>query len=449
MRKTIITLVVAVASLVPATTWADGMPPSASKTPAAGTPQGSPASGNRVTMADLAPDAPNEYTVVKGDTLWGISGRFLKDPWKWPQIWEMNRDQIKNPHWIYPGNVIRLDRTGDSPRLTMGSGGPGGPGSTASTGPSGGTEAEATANVVKLDPRVRVESLETAVLSIPGSVIGPFLSQPLIVEEGGLNSAPTILATEESRVIVGQGDLAYADRIGNNDGVNWQVYRPGAVLRDPDTGEVLGHEAKYLGDARVRRFGNPTTLEVTKARQEINRGDRLTVARETSYPSYVPRAPDKPIKGSIMSVDGGVSELGQFQIITINRGARDGVEVGHVLASYRRGQVVTTRPSQDLESPKWMSNWEWGKWSWPSWPSWTWGTGDTKAVHVVPAPAPYQPAEEPKGSSGAAIVVGQELRLPDERNGLIFVFRVFEKMSYAMVMKATKPIYINDVVQTP
>ncbi len=440
MRKTIITLVVAVASLVPATTWADGMPPSAEKTPAAGTSQGGPASGNRVTMADLAPDAPNEYTVVKGDTLWGIAGRFLKDPWKWPQIWEMNRDQIKNPHWIYPGNVIRLDRTGDSPRLTLG-GGPGG------TGPSGGTEAEATANVVKLDPRIRVENLETAIPPIPGSAIGPFLSQPLIVEEGGLDGAPTILATEESRVIVGQGDLAYADRIGNNDGVNWQVFRPGATLRDPDTGEILGREAKYLGDARVRRFGNPTTLEVTKARQEINRGDRLTVARETSYPSYVPRAPDKPIKGTIMSVDGGVSELGQFQIITINRGARDGVEVGHVLASYRRGQVVTTRAAQDLESPKWMTNWEWGKWSWPSW---TGGTGETKPMPVVPAPAPYTPADASRSTtSGAALTGRSELVLPDERNGLIFVFRVFEKMSYAMVMKATKPIYIGDVVQTP
>jgi hypothetical protein len=389
-------------------------------------------------MADLAPDAPNEYTVVKGDTLWGIAGRFLKDPWKWPQIWEMNRDQIKNPHWIYPGNVIRLDRSGDSPRLTLG-GGPGG------TGPSGGTEADAAANVVKLDPRIRVENLETAIPTIPGSAIGPFLSQPLIVEEGGLDGAPTILATEESRVIVGQGDLAYADRIGSNDGVNWQVFRPGATLRDPDTGEILGREAKYLGDARVRRFGNPTTLEVTKARQEINRGDRLTPARETSYPSYVPRAPDKPIKGTIMSVDGGVSELGQFQIITINRGARDGVEVGHVLASYRRGQVVTTRAAQDLDTPKWFTDWSWGSWSWPAWNP---GAGETKPMPVVPPPSSYQPADPSRASAGATLV-GRELRLPDERNGLIFVFRVFEKMSYAMVMKATKPIYIGDVVQTP
>jgi LysM domain len=433
MRKTIITLVVAVASLVPVSTWADGMPPSEAKPASAGASTGSPDSGNRVTMADLAADAPNEYTVVKGDTLWGIAGRFLKDPWRWPQIWQMNRDQIKDPHWIYPGNVIHLDRSGDSPRLTLGGGAAAG---AENVGPSGGTEAEATSNVVKLDARIRVETLEAAVPSIPGSAIGPFLSQPLVVEAGGLDNAPTILATEEGRVIVGQGDLAYADRIGSNDGVSWQVFRPGAILRDPETGEILGLEAKYLGDARVRRFGDPTTLEVTKARQEINRGDRLIPAREVSFPSYMPRAPDKPIKGEIMSVEGGVLELGQFQIITINRGARDGVEVGHVLASYRKGQVVKTRPGQELESPRWVSNWSWRSWKWPS--EWKWG-GDAKAA---PAPAVAQPADTPKSSSSS-------LTLPDERNGLIFVFRVFEKMSYAMVMKASRPIYIGDVVQTP
>jgi hypothetical protein len=389
------------------------------------------AAPTRVTEADLAADAPAEYTVVKGDTLWGISGRFLKDPWKWPLIWEMNQDQIKNPHLIYPGDIVRLDR--ERLRLSLASGGAGG------AAGMGGSSAEAAANVVKLDPRVRIEPLQSAIPSIPGSVIGPFLSQPLIVEVDGMANAPAIVATEESRVIVGAGDTAYADRIGSDDGVNWQVFRQGVPLRDPESGEVLGYEAKYVGDARVRRFGNPTTLEILRTRQEVNRGDRLAPARETAFPTYVPRAPDKPIRGAIMSVDGGVSEFGQYQVITINRGARDGVEVGHVLASYRRGAVIGSggRTADFTISPRLFGG--------------SMGGMDIRPNPVVPDPpgsaAPARPSE-PGKVVGVAQTSGP-LKLPDERNGLVFVFRVFDKLSYALVMRSTRPIYIGDVVQTP
>jgi hypothetical protein len=415
-----------VASLVPAQLLADGMPSSAEKA----APKGAQAAGSsRVTMADLQPDAPNEYTVVKGDTLWGIAGRFLKDPWKWPQIWEMNRDQIKDPHWIYPGNVIRLDRSGASPRLTLG----GAAGAGGDQAASGGTEAEATANVVKVDPRIRIETLAAAIPSIPGSAIGPFLTQPMVIEEGGLNNAPTIVATEESRVVVGAGNLAYADRISSDDGVNWQVFRPGVALRDPDTGEILGYEAKYIGDVRVRRFGDPTTLEITKARREINRGDRLTPAREVSFPSFVPHAPDKPVMAAIMAVDEGVSELGQFQVIAINRGARDGIEIGNVLASYRRGQVVTAsgQRREELEGPSWFRN--------------MWGRMRTSRAATD---SPRGEAAEGE-KKGGAVLAGSTITLPDERNGLVFVFRVFEKMSYGLVMKATRPIYVGDILTNP
>jgi hypothetical protein len=423
MRKTSITLVVALASLVPAVLLADGMPPSAEK----GKQEGPAPDASKVAVSDLAPDAPDQYTVVKGDTLWGIAGKFLKDPWKWPQIWNMNREQIKDPHWIYPGDVIKLDRNAaGGPSLSVGGRGEG--------GPSGGTEAQAVANSVKLDPRVRVEPLQTAIPSIPGSVIGPFLTQPLVVEEGGLSDAPTILATEESRVIIGSGDTAYADRIASGSSVNWQVFRAGDALRDPESGEVLGYEAKYVGDARVRRFGNPTTLEIVRARQEVNRGDKLMPARETSFPSYVPHAPDKPIKGSIMSVEGGVSELGQFQIITINRGSRDGVEVGYVLAAYRRGPSLgASGQSQSYFDSEILGKWFSGL-----------GFG-SKPSYVV---TPYSQSASGDGKSGA-VLVGSSITLPDERTGLIFVFRVFEKMSYAMVMRASKPMYIGDYVQTP
>lgn len=398
------------------------MPPSPGKT---GEKQAS-AEGSKVTNADLAPDAPDQYTVVKGDTLWGIAGRFLKDPWKWPQVWDMNRDQVKDPHWIYPGDVIRLDRSGASPRLTLNGAGGG-----AGGGSSGGTAADAEANVVKIDPRTRIERLQEAIPSIPGSVIGPFLSQPMVVEEGSLAGAPMIVATEESRVIIGAGDSAYADRIGTGDAINWQVFRPGEALKDPETGETLGIEARYVGDVRVRRYGNPTTLVVTKARKEINRGDLLLPARETSFPSFMPRAPGKPLRGVIMSVDGGVSELGQFQVVTINRGTRDGIEVGHVLAVYRRGQLVSKGRIVDEATS--------GK-------SWTLSM---KPNPVVPDPPGMASSEGSNTVRIGGAAAPDTLRLPDERTGLMFVFRVFEKMSYAIVMKATRPIYIGDFVQTP
>ena len=428
MRKTSITLVVALASLVPGGAVADGMvpapgKPAANQAPAApsATAEKAAASGQRVTQADLQPDAPDQYTVQKGDTLWGIAGRFLKDPWKWPQIWQMNQDRISNPHLIYPGDVIRLDKSGEYPSLALGG-----------AGGSGGSAAEAAANVVVLNPRVRVEPLAMAIPSIPGSVIGPFLSQPLVIDESVLSVAPSILATQESRVIVGQGDTAYADRIGANDGVNFQVFRPGTPLHDPDSNELLGFEAKYVGDARVRRYGNPTTLEITKAREEINRGDRLMPAREATYPTYMPRAPEKPVVGTIMSVDGGVSELGQYQIVTLNRGARDGLQVGHVLASYHRGETVGTAPDDFFNTPRWLQNL---------------GLGRNPVVPEPPPEASAAPGDKPLTTGEAA--TGSTIKLPDERNGLVFVFRVFEKMSYGLVMKATRPIYVGDVIRNP
>ena len=358
-------------------------------------------------MSDLKSDAPDAYTVVKGDTLWGIAGKFLKEPWRWPEIWNMNKDRIKDPHWIYPGDVIRLDKSGEFPSLSLA---------------SGGGQAEAEANVVKVDPRIRAEPLRIAIPSIPASSIGPFLSQPLVVEAGGLETAPVIVANQEERVIVGAGDTTYAEPVAG-DIINWQAFRPGTALRDPETNEILGYEAKYVGDLRVRRYGHPTTLEIIKAREEITRGDRLMPAREVTLPSYVPHAPDKPIKGVIMSVEGGVSEFGQFSIITINRGSRDGMEVGHVLGSYRRGVPVGVPGAQAASSwtvgpiNTWFNHWGWGP------------------PQTVSTPAP--------GPAGGPLV------LPDERNGLVFVFRVFEKMSYAMVMRANRPIYVGDIVQTP
>ena len=393
MRKLIIALVVASASLVP------GL---ASSQATATT-----------SVSDLQADAPTQYTVVKGDTLWAISGRFLKEPWKWPEIWQMNRDQIKNPHLIYPGDVIRLDRNGSIASLTL---------------LPGGIEG----NVVRLQPRTRVETLSTAIPSIPGTAIGPFLTQPLVLETAGMDEYPRIVATEEERVIVGSGNLAYVNGLRAGDPVNWQIFRPGQALTDPETGEILGYEAQYLGDARVKRFGTPSTVEITRARQEIDEGDRLMPSREISFPAYVPRAPDKQIKGTILSVDGSVSDFSQYSIIAINRGSRDGVEVGHVLATFRRGNTVSRTRSGRPSLLREILGMEVG-------------TLDVKAVPVVPdtVVASSDPTAAPRPDPYQPVV------LPDERSGVVIVFRTFEKMSYALVLKSVRPISIGDYVQKP
>lgn len=315
---------------------------------------------------------PNRYIVVKGDTLWDIAGKFLKEPWRWPEIWKMNKPQIKNPHWIYPGDVIVLDMSSGSPELRLVKG----------------------IETVKLSPRIRVEPAETsAIPSIPLAAIGPFLSKPLVIAEGELEKAPYIIGTEENRVILGAGNSAYVQSIAEGGALNWHIYRPGKALVDPDSHETLGYEAIYLGDASINRFGAPATIRITKSSQEINIGDRLVEMQEATTSAYVPHAPEKTILGRIVSAYGGVAEVGKGSIVTLNKGTRDGLEVGHVLALYRHGRNI---------SP---------------------------GVHDDTSP--------------------ETVKLPDERYGLVFVFRVFDKLSYALVMQSERPVHVLDDVRTP
>jgi hypothetical protein len=323
----------------------------------------------------------------------------------------MNREQIKDPHWIYPGDLIRLDRSGAEPRLSIVPGG----------------QAAAEATVVKLNPKVRVETLASAIPTIPANVIGPFLTHPLVVESDGGLLEPSVLGVDEDRVILGAGDTAYADRIVSTDGTDWQIYRPARPLHDPETGELLGYEAEYVGDAKVSRYGDPTTIQITRARMEVHRGDRLAPTHETAFPSYVPHAPERAVRGSIVGVDGGVSELGQFQIVILNRGARDGLEPGHVLATYRRGRLVDRPRADGYETPRWMREY------------------DVKPYPVVPDPPQPQYPDEATHIKTAT----GPIRLPDERNGVLLVFRVFDRLSYALVMRSTRPIYVGDAIQTP
>ena len=319
----------------------------------------------------IKPDAPDRYVVVPGDTLWGIAQRFTNSPWRWPELWNLNKDEIKNPHRIYPGNVIVLDRLHG--RLSI-----------------EGAE--------MLHPRMRViGSTEAPVPSIPPSVIEPFLSQPLVIEPGGLDNAPTVIATQQDRVILEAGNTAYVRGIMNSNEKTWDVYRPGSALIDPDTNRTLGYEAIYLGTAEVTRKGDPTTVRLLKVKREVGVGDKLIPAPPPQEVNYAPHSPSVFIKGRVMSIYGGVQrvgETGNYSIITLNRGKADGIDIGTVRAVYTHGETVT----------------------------------DTT---------------KPKGSSDALI------HLPDEPNGEVFVFRVFDRVSYALIMRIKRPVKPLDVVENP
>lgn len=338
----------------------------------------------------LKPTAPDRYVVQKGDTLWSIATKFLNDPWRWPEIWRMNQEQINNPHSLSPGDVLVLDRSATPPQLrqitAVGPGGAGG------SGGVGGAE------TVKLSPRVYTDSLAAeAIPAIPPKAIEPFLTQPLIIEEGGLDNAPRIVATEENRVNVGEGGIAYVKGLGSAATQVWQVYRAGRPLIDPDNDRTLGFEAVFLGTARVTQSGEPATVQILNAKKEISAGDRLVAAPPPSVPMYVPHAPIIAINGRIIALYDALATSvgGRDSIISINRGKRDGLELGHVLAVYRN--VVVHDQKDYLKS---------------------------------------------RGASPT-------IALPPERYGLVFIFRTFNSVSYALVMESTRPIQSGDIVQNP
>ena len=358
----------------------------------------------------IKPDAPDRYIVVPGDTLWGISQRYTDSPWRWPELWNMNKEQIRNPHLIYPGYVLLLDRErgqltiaqpgGTGARESEQVGGPQesrAPTTEAPTAPTTGAATATDPSIVKLTPHLRAESLaRQGIPSIPSNLIEPFLTRPLVIEPDGLDKAPTIVGTQTDRVIIAAGNFAYVRGIGSSKEDTWYVYRRGGALVDPDTNQTLGYEAIYLGTAQVTRPGDPATIVLTTAVREVGAGDKLVAASRPQVISYAPHAPGTKINGRIMSIygSGRVGEAGPQAIITVNRGRANGIEVGHVLALYNRGGTV-----RDMSKPQ--------------------------------------------GSENSTI------SLPDERAGLAFVFRVFDRISYALVMHVTRPVSPLDVVQTP
>jgi hypothetical protein len=333
--------------------------------------------------AAFKPDYPDRYVVVKGDTLWDIASRFLNDPWLWPQVWQIN-PKIRNPHLIYPGDVIVLYYVDGKPYLTL-------------EGVAGvvppGVAPPKDIETVKLRPQIRYDSLEKAIDTIPRSAIGPFLYRPRVVTKEEIDNAPYIVSSYEEHLISGTGNRVYAKNVTNEQIAQYGVIRPGEVYRDPDTNEVLGYEVIRVAAARVVRVGDPTTLTLVHAKREVLNGDLLLPSEEGELDfTFFPQPPRDAINGQIISVFDGVSLIGQYNVVVLNRGKRDGLVVGNVLAIYQAGKQVV----------------------------------------------------DPQGKSSTSRVT-----LPDERAGVLMVFRTYEKVSYALVMRATRAIHVNDRVTNP
>jgi hypothetical protein len=356
----------------------------------------------------LKDNAPDRYIVVEGDTLWSIAGRFLQNPWQWPEIWKMNQEQIRNPNRIYPGDVIVLDRSAQEARLRV-----------------------LQLETVRRQPEVRAAPLAAKpVPTISPSIIEPFLAKPLIVGPTELDSAPRITATQENRVTMGAGAVAYASGLSKEKGQLWQVFRRGDALIDPDTRETLGYEAVYLGEARVEKFAEESTIHITKSAQEIYVGDRLlAAAREIPNFGYVPRAPQKPVRARIVSAYGGLSETGPLSIVTLSKGSQDGLEVGHVLAIHR---------SQSSARYELRTSPLYGR----------------QGLSGRDTPRPYYgdditTRDAPLYQRAAPVTDEQIAKLPDERYGLVMVFRTFDRAAFALVMQASRQVSVNDLLTNP
>ena len=314
----------------------------------------------------LNPSHPERYTVVKGDTLWDISAMFLRDPWLWPEVWFVN-PQIENPHLIYPGDEIVLTYRDGRPILTL-------------------------SRRNKLSPQIRATPLDEAIPTIPVDAIAQFLTRPFVMEENELEQAPYIVHFLDDHIIGGAGISFYARSVMEEQPARHTIVRPGKPYKDPDTEEILGYEAAFIGDADLKRTGDPAKLLIVSSDLEAIIGDRLIKAEDQEpLTNFQPRAPEKEVEGRIISVLNGVSQIGQYNVVVLSKGASDGLEPGHVLEILQGGNEI-----RDIVKGR-----------------------------------------------------GEKVRLPLEKAGLLMVFRTFDRVSFALVMHATKPLHVLDWVRPP
>ena len=325
----------------------------------------------------LAPNAPDSYVVKKGDTLWGISKVFLRDPWFWPEIWQVN-PQIQNPHLIYPGDTLRLVFIDGQPKIVLQRG-----------------------DSLKVSPRVRSEPFEQAVTTIPYETVAAFMSKPSVLDRDQIKNAPYVLATRDLHVVMSDGDTLYARGFTSpvELGGHYNIVRVGDALRDPDDNRVLGYDGVYTGSGHVTRGGDPATLIMTDSARETVAGDKLFPGGVDVPLDFIPSPPKVQTNGSIIAVANGVTVIGQYEVVVVNRGASDGIVPGNVLAIYDLGPLVDDDKKKGFFAFR--------------------GLGDKK------------------------------IRLPSERTGTFMVFKTFDHMSYGLVMEATNVIRVLDKIQNP
>jgi hypothetical protein len=342
--------------------------------PSTAAPVSEPSGGAPV----LNPNAPDSYVVKRGDTLWGIAKVFLRDPWFWPEIWQVN-PQIQNPHLIYPGDTLRLVYIEGRPTIMLQRG-----------------------DAARVLPRVRSQPLEGAVTTIPYEAVAAFMSKPFVLDKDQIKTAPYVLATRDLHVVMSDGDTVYARGFSSPAalGAHYSMVRVGEALRDPDDNRIVGYNGVFTGSGRVTRVGDPATLIMTESTRETYPGDKLFTGGVDVPLDFVPSPPKGQVNGRIMAVSDGVTIIGQYQVVVINRGARDGLEPGNVLAVFEVGGMIS-----DTENHGFLS--------------------------------------------GKSSLIATKVRLPDERTGTFMVFKTFDHMSYGLIMEATDVIRVADRVENP
>jgi hypothetical protein len=333
----------------------------------------------------LRDDVPGQYVVKKDDTLWDIASLFLRDPWLWPEIWYFN-PQINNPHLIYPGDILTLVYVDGQPQLRLTRDGA----QTIEPGvPSTPTDLQSR----RLSPNIRTESIAQAIPTIPLAAIEPFLNKPRVISKKELERAPYIVSSLDQHLVSAEGNTVYARNLDYTDDVRYNIFRPGRVFRDPKTNEILGYETTLVSEAKLLKTGDPATLLIMRSLRETLNGDRILPADKgrVSY-NFIPKPPTTDVEGQILALVDAVAQTAQRQIVVINLGERQGIEVGTVLAIDQLGAVI----------------------------------------------------RDPYAGGGTRTV-----KLPDHRAGLLMVFRVFERVSYGLIVDSTRAIRLHDMVRNP